>query len=139
MKKINYNKIIKGSNMTWLYALIGGLVLGSGGSAAFFLLKKKPDEPVEEVAKEQIEVQKNLTEPDLLEVPCSQAYIDLKGQDLCREMFCRMTTRGIDAKTSGAECEEISNLINSKAMLKACSDLQEDQQRECYDLFFRRK
>ena len=139
MKKINYNKIIKGSNMTWLYALIGGLVLGSGGSAAFFLLKKKPDEPVEEVAKEQIEVDKNLTEPDLLEVPCSQAYIDLKGQDLCREMFCRMTTRGIDAKTSGAECEEISNLINSKAMLKACSDLQEDQQRECYDLFFRRK
>ena len=139
MKKINYNKIIKGSEMTWLYALIGGLVLGSGGSAAFFLLKKKPDEPVEEVAKEQIEVQKNLTEPDLLEVPCSQAYIDLKGQDLCREMFCRMTTRGIDAKTSGAECEEISNLINSKAMLKACSDLQEDQQRECYDLFFRRK
>ena len=125
--------------MTWLYALIGGLVLGSGGSAAFFLLKKKPDEPVEEVAKQQIEVQKNLTEPDLLEVPCSQAYIDLKGQDLCREMFCRMTTRGIDAKTSGAECEEISNLINSKAMLKACSDLQEDQQRECYDLFFRRK
>ena len=125
--------------MTWLYALIGGLVLGSGGSAAFFLLKKKPAEPVEEVAKEQIEVQKNLTEPDLLEVPCSQAYIDLKGQDLCREMFCRMTTRGIDAKTSGAECEEISNLINSKAMLKACSDLQEDQQRECYDLFFRRK
>jgi hypothetical protein len=139
MKKINYNKIIKGSNMTWLYALIGGLVLGSGGSAAFFLLKKKPDEPVEQVAKEQIEVQKNLTEPDLLEVPCSQAYIDLKGQDLCREMFCRMTTRGIDAKTSGAECEEISNLINSKAMLKACSDLQEDEQRECYDLFFRRK
>ena len=139
MKKINYNKIIKGSEMTWLYALIGGLVLGSGGSAAFFLLKKKPDEPVEEVAREQIEVQKNLTEPDLLEVPCSQAYIDLKGQDLCREMFCRMTTRGIDAKTSGAECEEISNLINSKAMLKACSDLQEDQQRECYDLFFRRK
>lgn len=125
--------------MTWLYALIGGLVLGSGGSAAFFLLKKKPAEPVEEVAKEQIEVQKNLTEPDLLEVPCSQAYIDLKGQDLCREMFCRMTTRGIDAKTSGAECEEISNLINSKAMLKACSDLKEDEQRECYDLFFRRK
>jgi len=63
-------------------------------------------------------------------------------------MFCRLQTRGIDSKTSGSECEEISNIANTKAILKACvqtvkvdgeeletSSLNED----CVDLFSKRK
>tara|TARA_Y100001963_G_scaffold160240_2_gene269487 strand:+ start:833 stop:1201 length:369 start_codon:yes stop_codon:yes gene_type:complete len=122
--------------MVWAYALVGGILLGGGGASAFFLTRKPEPAPTPAVI-EQIEVQKNLTEPDILEVPCSSEFIKENGADLCRELFCRMTTRGIDSKTSGGECEEISNLINSKAILTSC--ISKPDPDGCFDLFFRRK
>jgi len=122
--------------MTWLYTLIGGLVAGIGGTVLIIKSRAPAPDPVQPII-EQIEVQKNLTEPDLLEVPCSDAYIEKHGEGLCREMFCRMTTRGIDSKTSGQECEEIGNLLNSLQMLDACYD--KDPLEDCYDVFRFRK
>jgi len=79
----------------------------------------------------------NLTEPDLLKVPCSSEFIESNGDLLCREMFCRMTTRGIDSKTSGGECERISNISDKQLILRECSKLGEGY-KECVDLFDRR-
>ena len=124
--------------MEWLIYI--GLSLGSAGTASaltYFFTKKS--EPVEQIAKEQIEVQKNLTEPDLLEVPCSLDYIKERGEGLCREMFCRMTTRGLDSKTSGAECESISNTINKALILDVCAvKTDTEEQRKCIEFFDRR-
>ena len=122
--------------MTWIYTLVGGLVAGIGGTVLVIKSRTPAADPVQPII-EQIEVQKNLTEPDLLEVPCSDAYIEKHGEGLCREMFCRMTTRGIDSKTSGQECEEIGNLLNTIQMLDACSD--KDPLEDCYDVFRFRK
>tara|TARA_R110000824_G_scaffold36970_8_gene114167 strand:- start:572 stop:952 length:381 start_codon:yes stop_codon:yes gene_type:complete len=126
--------------MTWIYTLIGGLVAGIGGTILVARSVKTEDSGAAAVEKiiETITVPAaNLTEPDLLEVPCSGDYIELHGEGLCREMFCRMTTRGIDSKTSGKECEEIGNMLNSLQMLEACAD--KDPLEDCYDVFRFRK
>ena len=62
---------------------------------------------------------KQVTDPDLVAVSClGKEHIDQHGDLLCREMFCRLQQRGIDAKTSSTECEEISNIaINKKIIL----------------------
>ena len=126
--------------MQW--AIYGAIGLGSGGAGSaitYWLTRPAAVIAVEEVAKQQIEVQKNLTEPDLLAVPCSLEYIKERGEGLCREMFCRMTTRGIDSKTSGTECESISNTINKALILEVCAVKPEaEEQRKCIEFFDRR-
>ena len=85
---------------TYILIALGGLIVGGGSTAAIMLkvLKSKDAPPVivEQIAEQQIEVQKQLTQTDLLEVPCSAEFIDKHSDLLCREMFCRMQTRGID-------------------------------------------
>jgi len=127
---------------TILIAGLTGLVLG-GVSTVVILKKKEPESqsvspPIENVATIQQEVIKQLTDIDLLEVPCSLEYIGQSGDLLCREMFCRMTTRGIDAKTSGQECEEISNVSNSKTIIEHCEKFLESNE-ECYEKYRERK
>ena len=80
----------------------------------------------------------NLTEPDLLKVACSAEHIEVSGDLLCREMFCRMQTRGIDTKTSGLECEAISNVSNKRVMMKSCDELDELKRKDCYAFFDKR-
>lgn len=67
----------------------------------------------------EIDLQKNLTAPDLIAVPCSEAFIDKNGEGLCREMFCRLQTREGDG-ASQSECEEIANLNNTISILSEC-------------------
>ena len=108
--------------------IAGGVGLILGGAAVFVVTKT--EEPVEAtppvvvvsdpVAGGQQDVIKNVTSPDLVSVSCSKDHIDKHGDLLCREMFCRLQQRGIDAKTSGAECEEISNVANTKIILDSC-------------------
>jgi len=82
---------------------------------------------------------KNLTEPDLLNIACSAEHINKNGDLLCREMFCRMQTRGLDAKISGAECEQVSNIMNKISIRKICEAAEDEKKKEeCYELFDRR-
>tara|TARA_R100000329_G_scaffold144040_1_gene128486 strand:+ start:391 stop:789 length:399 start_codon:yes stop_codon:yes gene_type:complete len=128
--------------MDWLVYFGIGVGSAGVGAAVTYWFTKNPPPPIvirEEVAKEQIEVQKNLTQTDLLKVPCSLEYIKDNSEALCREMFCRMTTRGIDSKTSGSECESISNTINKSFILKICaSKSTSEEQRSCIEFFDRR-
>ena len=80
----------------------------------------------------------NLTAPDLLKVACSAEYIEKSGDLLCREMFCRMQSRGIDAKTSSTECEQISNISNKRIMMDICEKMPTEKQKPCYDFFDKR-
>lgn len=76
-----------------------------------------------EMQKGKIDLQKNLTAPDLIEVPCSEAFIDKNGEGLCREMFCRLQTREGDG-ASQSECEEIANLNNTISILTECKTME---------------
>ena len=128
-----------------------GLVLGA---TTVFVITKDKEEPIEQpspvvvVGGDETSQAQQVTSPDLVSVSCSKEHIDLHGDLLCREMFCRLQTRGIDSKTSGSECEEISNIANTKAILKSCvqkvkvdgEDLETSSLNEdCVDLFSKRK
>lgn len=78
----------------------------------------------------------NLTQPDLIQVPCSADYIAEHGDLLCRELFCSMTTRGVESKTSGQECEQIRNVANKKVILDLCE--KQHDPKVCIELFDRR-
>ena len=131
-----------------IIAAVVGLVVGIGGTIGVQQATKPKEEPKplvvavggDEVAKGQTEVQKELIDLDLLVEPCSKEFIkEQKDSLLCREMFCRMQQRGIDAQTSQTDCESISNIANTKTIQDACKDLKGDQLTACTELFFRRK
>ena len=125
-------------------AVLVGILVGVGGTVGVQKATKKAEPVVvavggDEVARGQVEVQKELIDLDLLVVPCSKEYIEAKDDLLCREMFCRMQQRGIDAQTSQQDCSEISNLANTKAIQGSCEKLEGEAREACIDLFFKRK
>ena len=75
------------------------------------------------IHKEEIDIRKSLTAPDLIEVPCSADFISENGEGLCREMFCRLQTREGDG-ASQSECEEIANLNNTITILSECKNME---------------
>ena len=127
------------------YLIIGlsGLILG--GATTLVITKKKEQpvsQPVEPIIIEPSDpvgdVAKQLTNLDLLIEPCSAEYIKENGDLLCREMYCRVMQRGVEAKTSGAECEEIANVANSKVIINHCETFI-DGSEECYEKYRERK
>ena len=130
-----------------IIAAVIGLAVGVGGTIGIQQATKPKEEPKplivavggDEVAKGQTEVQKELIDLDLLVEPCSKDFIESKDELLCREMFCRMQQRGIDAATSQQDCSEISNVANTKAIQSACEVFKDEERSECTELFFKRK
>lgn len=130
--------------MLSMYAIIAlsGILIG-GLSTAKILKNKEPvSEPVAPIIIEPVDplgdVTKQLTDLDLLIEPCSSEYIKEQGNLLCREMYCRVMTRGIDSKTSGQECEAISNVANSQMIVNHCESFLEGS-KECYEKYRERK
>ena len=136
---------LKEINMLTGYLIVGlsGLILGG---ASTLLITKKKNEPVSQPVSPIIvepadpvgDVAKQLTNLDLLVEPCSAEYIKENGDLLCREMYCRVMGRGVEAKTSGAECEEIANVANSKIIINHCESFIDDKE-ECYEKYRERK
>ena len=132
-------------NMITAYLIIGlsGAILGG---ATTLIITKKKNEPVSQPAEPIIiqpvdpvgDVAKQLTNLDLLVEPCSAEYIKENGDLLCREMYCRVMGRGVEAKTSGAECEEIANVANSQIIINHCESFL-DGSEECYEKYRERK
>ena len=125
----------------WLWILIGG---GLGAGSMFGITKALQDKtappPVVVTASE---VGEKLADIDLLEVPCSEKFIEKNTDLLCREMFCRMQQRGLDSKTSAADCSGISNMNNSIRFIglvtQHCKITQDstDDYNKCFDRFNR--
>ena len=110
--------------MEWILLVVGVVVGGAGG--IFIGKQSAPQEPIIiEAPPTGVEVGTQLADIDLVQVPCSTEFIDANGDLLCRELFCRMQQRGIDAQTSSADCAAISNINNSIKIIKlienACS------------------
>tara|TARA_R110000751_G_scaffold279985_2_gene382438 strand:- start:1299 stop:1724 length:426 start_codon:yes stop_codon:yes gene_type:complete len=124
--------------MTIIQAIAIGLLGGTLGTTGVFIwieskskqmeiITKNQSETINtlatiqgDISKGQIDIQKNLTAPDLLAVSCSAEYLETKGDLLCREMFCRLQTRE-GAAASQAECEELSNLANTLKLIQECT------------------
>ena len=132
---------IKEDRMITAYLLIGlgGIVVG--GVSTLVITKKKEEpvsQPVEPIIVQPVDpvsdVAKQLTNLDLLVEPCSAEYIKENGDLLCREMYCRVMGRGVEAKTSGQECEEISNVANSQIIINHCETFI-DEKEECYEKY----
>jgi hypothetical protein len=126
-----------------IVAAIIGIAVGIGGTVVVQNANKNDVQVVavggDQVAKEQVEVQKKLIDLDLLVEPCGKEFIEKHDALLCREMFCRMQTRGIDSQTSQTDCESISNLANTKEIQDTCKGLEGEKKEACEDLFFKRK
>ena len=109
-------------------ALGGGLVTGGTIWGIQEANKNKNKETAEiikaisdlETKFEQAQAQAvtNLTEPDLLKIPCSAEFIKEHDPNalLCREMFCRMNRQGGGQNSSGgagateSDCSSISGV-----------------------------
>jgi len=134
---------LQGENMITAYILIGlgGLVVGSLTTIAI-TKDKTESQPVSPIIIEPVDpvsdVAKQLTNLDLLVEPCSAEYIKENGDLLCREMYCRVMQRGVEAKTGGAECEEIANVANSQIIINHCESFI-DGSKECYEKYRERK
>ena len=120
---------------------LGGAVIGAGTvGAAWLWFSRQPDIPIvikDETAEKQQDVILQLTDLDLVKPVCAPDFIEKNTDLLCREMFCRMQQRGIDAKT-GSECENISNVLNKKAIRDACKHAIPETERACLEFFDRR-
>lgn len=103
--------------MEWILLGLGLIVGGAGG--LFVGKQSVPQAPVViEAPPTGVEVGTQLADIDLVQVPCSPEFITTNGDLLCRELFCRMQQRGIDAQTSAADCAAISNINNSIKIIK---------------------
>jgi hypothetical protein len=126
-------------DMSLLYGILGGLVLGVGGT----LYVKKGKKPVviespEPIVITESKVAEKLTDVDLIKIPCSSEYINEHGDLLCREMFCLMQTRGVDSKVAGAECSAISNVQNTLVILETCR-VDGELEDKCIQIYRERK
>jgi len=114
-------------NMETIIAAVVSFFIGGG---AVFLFTDTD----ENVAERQ------LTNTDLAESACSPNYIERHGESLCRELFCRMSSNKTDGKTGAKECEEISNIINSREIWRHCMTVVDDEKQEkCFRLYEKRK
>ena len=107
--------------------IIGIVAFLVGGGTVFgvtkALEKKDPIVIQDNTAEKQQDVVLQLTDLDLVKEACSSTFIVDKeqGDILCRELFCRMQQRGVDAKTGATECEAISNAANKKMIFQFCT------------------
>lgn len=141
MKEQKLNSIPWKADMTWLWIGLGSFVVGAGGGAAIVhhLMKKEDVIVIQDNTSEtQQEIIKQLTDLDLVQEPCSIEFIKENNNLLCRELFCRMQQRGIDAQTSGSECEQIANVSNTITIFSYCSK-QNEKMEECIRVFRERK
>ena len=128
-----------------LLCFIGGSLV-TGGTIWGITKAKKEEQDIEaiisaletEFQKAQASAVTNLTETDLLKIPCSTEYIDgifddsgnqiVKGNGdlLCREMFCRMNRQGGGQNSNGGagatsqECSDISQASLNLLKLETC-------------------
>ena len=97
--------------MTIFQAMIAGMLTGGLATSAIVIglqqrsarltaIQNQQGEALTQLAtinstieEGKIDIKKNLTAPDLLQVSCSHEYLEDNGDLLCRELFCRLQTR----------------------------------------------
>ena len=141
--------------MTVLNGVLIGLLTGTLGSTAVFLWIESRDDSEQTIIENQnktladlatiqariqegeLDIQRNLTSTDLLQVSCSESWMSSHGNLLCREMFCRLQTREGDGAAQD-ECEQIANLANTLTLMVQCNDIGMDIDK-CVEIVGKRK
>ena len=129
----------------WIIGLIALLVgAGAGGGITFGVMKKKQrDEPVVIVdnaaATVQAEVAQELSNLDLVEPLCVEAFIEKHGDGLCRELYCWAQTNSTTGEANAVACEAISNLNNTRIVIETCGPVASEGWEDCLDAFRERK
>lgn len=134
-----------------LLAFIGGGAV-TGGTIWGINKSKQKDQDISEIIssletqfeKAQASAVVNLTETDLLKVPCSSEYINGvynsdgtmvvagRGDLLCREMFCRMNRQGGGQNSGGGagatsqECQALSDTALNMLKIDLCFEYWEE-------------
>jgi hypothetical protein len=131
-------------SMTWIIvAAVAGLLVGGGGIAAISKPAPAPAvivAPPDTTAKGQADAVAALTNLDIVKGLCAPEYIEKNGDGLCREMYCLAQSNSTTGAATEKTCDAISNLNNTKVILKACSDVADDRRRsECFQVFRERK
>lgn len=132
------------NKMMWAALVIGLIVGGGGGAGIMHAIHKKKNVPAQPAtALEQVKLQQQLTDLDLVKPVCTPEFITQSpdGSLLCRELFCRMQQRGVDAKTSQVDCSNIGNMLNKSALYRFCSNSSKNDKdvfRACIELYDRR-
>jgi hypothetical protein len=83
-----------------------------------------------EFEKAQADAVVNLTEPDLLQIPCSAEFIEKQDPNalLCKEMFCRMNRQGGGQNSGGGagateqDCSAISGVSVNLLKVQTCME-----------------
>ena len=131
------------NKMIWAALIIGIIAGGGGGAGIMHAISKKKANQGPSTALEQVKLQQQLTDLDLVKPVCTAEFIvqHPDGSLLCRELFCRMQQRGLDAKTSQTDCEKIGNMLNKQALWRFCQIAAKNDKdifRNCLELFDRR-
>ena len=140
--------------MEWILLAIGLVVGGGTGFGITWKLVSKSQTEAPQVivvedktAEKQQDVIMQLTDLDLVKPVCDPTFIQTQKSDLlCREWICRMMQRGIDAKTSQTDCNEIANVSNKIAIHSFCAQtakkedqtIDTDKHKACIEFFDRR-
>lgn len=123
-------------------AALVGIIIGGAATVAVQEAGKDKTPPIvvaDQVAKGQVEVQKQLTNLDIIDPICATDFIKEHSDLLCRELTCLMFTRGVDSETAGSTCELISNISNKIQIEKWCNQYQDQSLKEdCINLFWKR-
>ena len=130
-----------------LLCFLGGSLITGGAIWGIQNNKQDTAEVISAIGNLQTEFEKsqakavvNLTQPDLLKIPCSMEYIngtvDEKGNQLtpangdllCREMFCRMNRQGGGQNSGGGagateqDCSALSGVKINKLKIDTCME-----------------
>lgn len=123
-------------------AALVGVIIGGAATVAVTEAGKDKTPPIvvaDQIAKGQVEVQKQLTDLDIIDPICSVEFIKENSDLLCRELTCLMFTRGVDSETAGSTCELISNISNKIQIEKWCNQYQDAAlKQDCIELFWKR-
>lgn len=125
--------------MEWIIVVVALIAGGGAGAGIAGAFKKDSND---ETGVVQAEVAKQLSNMDILKEPCSQIYIEERGDGLCREMFCWAQTNSTTGEASGISCDAISNVNNTITILDICgreSQISDAAVVSCHTLFRERK
>jgi len=122
--------------LTWVMAVslfLGGAGIGVGVTSAM-------NSGGDSAATTEAQAIVQLSDMDILKVPCSADYIGDHGDGLCREMFCWAQTNSKIGETSGISCDAISNINNTITILDICGKFEAPVDHvSCMTLFRERK
>lgn len=131
--------------------VFGAILLGGGGGVPLgYRLGRGPAEAstdvsvaIDDAAHVQAEVQRELSGLDLVQPLCDPAWLaeDADGSRklLCREALCWAHSHSTTGGPNAAQCDPVSNLANSLAILEACGDTTTDLGRACLAVVQARK